>query len=191
MFSWWVLCDSWILEWVATSPLKDPTHISCIAGEFSTVEPPGKPKLDRADTYFLKTNLKYRLRVKLTDSKNTLDVLNELQFKHLLCRFHFLGSSVTIEENNKKKKSSRWYFQVIFNLRFRESEKRKVLMLMKFLSYDSFQKGPISVQSTVVLWACPKGLILNSKTLISQSQLCPSARSHPRAATGLDWFWWE
>ena len=78
-------------------PHSDPTHIFCIEGGFSTIEPPGKLKLDRADTYFLKTNFKHRLRAKLTDSKNTLDVINELQFKHLLCKFHFLGSSLTIE----------------------------------------------------------------------------------------------
>ena len=40
-----------ILEWVAisftsdSSPHRDQTHVSCIAGGFFTTEPPGKPNL--------------------------------------------------------------------------------------------------------------------------------------------------
>ena len=53
-----------ILERVAipfsrgSSQTRDPTHISCIVGGFSTTEPPGSPDVDSCRTTFTSFNVK-------------------------------------------------------------------------------------------------------------------------------------
>ena len=77
-----------ILEWVAisfskeSSQIRDWTHISCIAGEFFTTQPPGKPYRD--DITYYRENLPLKYSLSFFPQK-----LHSLGFTH----FYFLFSS--------------------------------------------------------------------------------------------------